>query len=43
MEKIILAGKEITIRKLAAKDLENTQEFVDYLNSLVKEGAYIDV
>jgi len=41
MEKIILADKEITVRKLAPGDLKSVGKFAEHINSLVKEGAYI--
>ncbi|MFZ3074100.1 MAG: GNAT family N-acetyltransferase [Minisyncoccales bacterium] len=43
MEKIILSGKEITVRKLAANDLKNARKFANYINSLIKEDVYLSV
>lgn len=36
-----LKGKKIKIEKLSRKDLENTREFKNFINSLVKEKAQI--
>lgn len=41
MKKIVLDGKEITIRKLTAKDLEITKKHLDFLQSLLGEELQI--
>jgi ribosomal protein S18 acetylase RimI-like enzyme len=43
MEKIILGGKEIVIRKLMASDLKNARKFANYINSLIEEDVYLTV
>lgn len=43
MEKIILQNKEIKIRKISKDDLKNVDLFLDYINSLVEEGAKISI
>jgi hypothetical protein len=43
MEKIILDGKEITIRRLAPKDLKDAKKFADYINDLIEEDVYLSV
>lgn len=41
MKKVILDGKEITIRKLADSDLKNARKFVNYINALIEEDVYL--
>ena len=43
METIILKGEKIKIRELSNKDLKNILDFLNYINSLVKEGAKISL
>jgi len=41
MQKIILEGKEIVIRKLAPVDLKNPGRHLDYFNAILDEDLYI--
>jgi ribosomal protein S18 acetylase RimI-like enzyme len=41
MEIKIFKGKKIKIEKLSQKDLKLTKEFLNYINSLIEEGAQI--